>query len=92
MPAAPTRCAFPFDRVFSPGSRQDEVFEDVSTLVHSALDDDPVCIFAYGQTGSGKTFTMEGGQRPGGDTQMEGLISWGPWHLFSLAQELSGQG
>ncbi|KAB0341775.1 hypothetical protein FD754_018701 [Muntiacus muntjak] len=65
VPAAPTHHDFPFDRVFSPGSRQDEVFEEISTLVHSALDDDPVCIFAYGQTGSGNTFTMEGG--PGGD-------------------------
>ncbi|OWK00437.1 hypothetical protein Celaphus_00019558 [Cervus elaphus hippelaphus] len=82
VPAAPTGHDFPFDRVFSPGSRQDEVFEEISTLVHSALDDDP--------TGSGKTFTREGG--PGGDAQMEGLISWAPWHLFSLAQELSGQG
>ena len=59
-------------------------------LVQSALDGYPVCIFAYGQTGSGKTFTMEGG--PGGDPQMEGLIPRALRHLFSVAQELSGQG
>ncbi|XP_065769062.1 kinesin-like protein KIFC1 isoform X3 [Muntiacus reevesi] len=89
-PAAPTRHDFSFDRVFPPGSGQDEVFEEISMLVQSALDGYPVCIFAYGQTGSGKTFTMEGG--PGGDPRLEGLIPRALRHLFSVAQELRGQG
>lgn len=59
-------------------------------LVQSALDGYPVCIFAYGQTGSGKTFTMEGGPR--GDPQLAGLIPRAMRHLFSVAQEMSGQG
>nr|XP_045013428.1 kinesin-like protein KIFC1 isoform X1 [Jaculus jaculus] len=90
LPAPPTRHDFSFDRVFPPGSRQDEVFEEIAMLVQSALDGYPVCIFAYGQTGSGKTFTMEGG--PGGDPQLEGLIPRALRHLFSVAQEMSGQG
>ncbi|XP_066132756.1 kinesin-like protein KIFC1 isoform X1 [Saccopteryx bilineata] len=89
-PAPPTRHDFSFDRVFPPGSGQDEVFEEIAMLVQSALDGYPVCIFAYGQTGSGKTFTMEGG--PGGDPQVEGLIPRALRHLFSVAQELSSQG
>uniref|UniRef100_A0A8C6RAF8 Kinesin-like protein n=1 Tax=Nannospalax galili TaxID=1026970 RepID=A0A8C6RAF8_NANGA len=89
-PAPPTRHDFSFDRVFPPGSRQDEVFEEISMLVQSALDGYPVCIFAYGQTGSGKTFTMEGG--PGEDPQLEGLIPRALRHLFSVAQEMNGQG
>ncbi|KAK2113522.1 Kinesin-like protein kifc1 [Saguinus oedipus] len=89
-PVPPTRHDFSFDRVFPPGSRQDEVFEEIAMLIQSALDGYPVCIFAYGQTGSGKTFTMEGG--PGGDPQLEGLIPRALRHLFSVAQELSGQG
>lgn len=89
-PAPTTRHDFSFDRVFPPGSGQDQVFEEIAMLVQSALDGYPVCIFAYGQTGSGKTFTMEGG--PGGDPQAEGLIPRALRHLFSVAQELGGQG
>lgn len=89
-PAPTTRHDFCFDRVFPPGSKQEEVFEEISMLVQSALDGYPVCIFAYGQTGSGKTFTMEGGPR--GNPQLEGLIPRAMRHLFSVAQEMGGQG
>ncbi|XP_020854999.1 kinesin-like protein KIFC1 isoform X1 [Phascolarctos cinereus] len=90
LPGPPVRYDFSFDRVFLPGSKQNEVFEEVSLLVQSALDGYPVCIFAYGQTGSGKTFTMEGG--PGGDPQVEGLIPRAVRHLFSVARKLEAQG
>ncbi|XP_050277519.1 kinesin-like protein KIN-14T [Quercus robur] len=52
--------SYRFDKVFHPGSSQDEVFSEVEPVIKSALDGYNACIFAYGQTGTGKTFTMEG--------------------------------
>jgi kinesin family member C2/C3 len=49
-----------FDKVFTPKSTQEEVYEDTKPLVTSCVDGYNVCILAYGQTGSGKTYTMQG--------------------------------
>ncbi|CCE87295.1 Piso0_005843 [Millerozyma farinosa CBS 7064] len=49
---------FQFDKIFSPETSNQEIFEELSQLVQSSLDGYNVCVFAYGQTGSGKTWTM----------------------------------
>ena len=52
---------FQFDRMFSPESTQEEVFEDsVFPLIQDVLSGYNATVFAYGQTGTGKTHTMEG--------------------------------
>ncbi|XP_078268144.1 kinesin-like protein KIFC1 [Rhinoraja longicauda] len=81
---------FSFDRVFQPVAKQEEVFEDISQLVQSALDGYNVCIFAYGQTGSGKTYTMEGPDELTCETK--GMIPRAVDQIFSTAHRLQTMG
>ncbi|KAM1873787.1 hypothetical protein ACFX13_007582 [Malus domestica] len=81
--------SFTFDKVFMPEISQEDVFEDISQLVQSALDGYKVCIFAYGQTGSGKTYTMMG--QPG-DPDQKGLIPRSLEQIFKTRQSLQPQG
>lgn len=81
--------SFAFDRIFGPTAAQSEVFDEVSSLVQSALDGYRVCIFAYGQTGSGKTFTMQGTQN---DQEHLGLIPRSLTQIFEESRAMTEQG
>jgi kinesin family member C2/C3 len=76
---------FKFDRVFSQGSTQHDVYAESAPLIRSVLDGYNVCIFAYGQTGSGKTHTMSG------DATCPGINPQALQDLFMLAQEHRGE-
>jgi len=79
---------FEFDKVFGCNSSQEQVFEEVSGLVQSALDGYKVCIFAYGQTGSGKTFTMQGTK----ETHGWGLIPRSLSQILETANAMRSKG
>jgi len=70
--------------VFTPKSANDEIFEEISQLVQSALDGYNVCIFAYGQTGSGKTYTMSSPQ--------DGMIPQAVHQIYTVAESLKEKG
>lgn len=80
---------FTFDKVFDWNSTQEQVFEEISQLVQSALDGYRVCIFAYGQTGSGKTFTMEGSMEA---LEMAGMIPRAARQIFASTEALKEKG
>ncbi|KAF4624706.1 hypothetical protein G7Y89_g13463 [Cudoniella acicularis] len=75
--------SFTFDRVFGPESQNQEVFEEISQLVQSALDGYNVCIFCYGQTGSGKTHTM---------SSVDGMIPRATHQIYETATSLKEKG
>lgn len=75
--------SFTFDRVFGPHSQNQEVFEEISQLVQSALDGYNVCIFCYGQTGSGKTHTM---------SSEDGMIPRATHQIYETATSLKEKG
>ncbi|KAF9344923.1 kinesin-like nuclear fusion protein [Mortierella sp. AD094] len=81
---------FTFDKVFQASSTQDDVFEEISQLVQSALDGYNVCIFAYGQTGSGKTHTMEGPLNA--DAKSMGMIPRSVMQIYENAKALESKG
>ena len=74
---------FSFDRVFTQGSDNAEIFDEISQLIQSALDGYNCCIFAYGQTGSGKTFTM---------SSEDGMIPRALRQIYSTSKELESRG
>ncbi|KAG0208723.1 kinesin-like nuclear fusion protein [Mortierella sp. GBA30] len=81
---------FMFDKVFQPSSKQEDVFEEISQLVQSALDGYNVCIFAYGQTGSGKTHTMEGPLNASKESM--GMIPRSVLQIYETAKALESKG
>lgn len=80
---------FAFDKVFDGSSTQEDIFDEISQLVQSALDGYRVCIFAYGQTGSGKTFTMEGNPS---EPQKDGMIPRAVKQVFETTESLKEKG
>ena len=75
--------------MFNPSSSQEDVFDEISQLIQSALDGYNVCIFAYGQTGSGKTYTMEGNTA---DPKKQGMIPRALEQVFRTSQDLKEKG
>jgi kinesin family member C1 len=71
-------------KVFTPGTENNGIFEEISQLVQSALDGYNVCIFAYGQTGSGKTYTMS--------SPSDGMIPQAVHQIYSVAESLKEKG
>lgn len=83
---------FNFDKVFSPDTSQQDIYEEVQHLVQSFLDGNDVCIFSYGQTGSGKTYTIGGTEFGTSDEPTSGIIPRALSHMdFFLKNARVGQ-
>ncbi len=76
---------FPFDKVFSDTSTQEEVYSEVSSLVKATVRGYNTTIFAYGSTGSGKSFTMTG------NNAMPGIIPRAITEIFSIIESTAAE-
>ena len=80
---------FTYDGVFSASQSQEEVYQDTSNLINSAIDGYNVCLFAYGQTGSGKTWTMTGDVS---SEENQGITPRAMKQLYGEIRELEDKG
>ncbi len=78
---------FKFDKVFTPSTGQDMVFEEVSEFVQSTLDGYHICLFSYSQTGSGKMHSMQGS----GNGAMRGIIPRAVEQILSQVSTMQSQ-
>jgi len=78
---------FKFDKVFPQSATQEDIYQEVSDFVQSALDGYNVCLFSYGQTGGGKTHTMQGY----GSGEMRGIIPRAAEQILRETQEMRSQ-
>eukprot|EP00062_Callorhinchus_milii_P016476 gi/632967780/ref/XP_007900170.1/ PREDICTED: kinesin-like protein KIF3A isoform X1 [Callorhinchus milii] len=79
---------FTFDTVFSPESKQVDVYNlTARPIVDSVLEGYNGTIFAYGQTGTGKTFTMEGVRAV---PELRGIIPNSFAHVFGHIAKSEG--
>jgi kinesin family protein 18/19 len=85
----PKELHFGFDKVLSPASTQEDVFNVIKASVFAPtgglLDGFNCTVFAYGATGSGKTFSMAG------TPAAPGIMSRAVEHLFTSLSEQSGR-
>lgn len=89
-PAGLPAMASPLTECSHQGSGQDEVFEEISMLVSQPWMAIQCASLLMARQAVARPSPWRVGLR--GDPQMEGLIPRALRHLFSVAQELSGQG
>ncbi|CAB4027558.1 Kinesin KIF3A, partial [Paramuricea clavata] len=87
-PGEPNKKDFSFDRVFAPGCKQVDIYNDAARpIVESVLEGYNGTIFAYGQTGTGKTFTMEGVRSA---PELRGITPNSFAHIFGHIAKMAG--
>jgi len=55
------KISYTYDRVFSPNSKQEDIFQELSPYLRNFLDGKhPLFLFSFGHRGTGKSFTLLG--------------------------------
>lgn len=77
--------SYSFDRIFPDQSTQEEVYQEVSSLVKATVKGYNTTVFAYGSTGSGKSYTMTG------NSAAPGIIPRAISEIFSIIESTAAQ-